>query len=343
MNGKSMRLLMSGIMVMVPLFIMGQPRVVKVGKQQKFHKVLPPGNYSGLTWLGADRYAVVSDKGDDGFYVFRMEIDTEKAKVMNVGNEGFRSTGRQNSDAEGIVFVAEGQRLFLSSEQNGTVRELTIDGKETGRQLQVPELLRQHQPNRGLESLTYDAHQKLFWTVTESTLMGDGGNKAMEEGRGERLRLQSFGSDLMPRAQYAYQTDAPAKRKKGRNHVHGVSELAAMANGWLLVMEREFYVPRNRVGAFVECKLYGVRPSEGVPLNNDDKLDEHSPYLKKTLLCQWKTRMNLLHQDLANYEGMCLGPQTQDGLQTLIMVADSQHQHGGLMRDWFKCIVIGDR
>ena len=42
-------------------------------KQQKFPDAIPAGNYSGITWLGDDRYAVVSDKSaDDGFFVFRI-------------------------------------------------------------------------------------------------------------------------------------------------------------------------------------------------------------------------------------------------------------------------------
>jgi hypothetical protein len=31
-------------------------------KPQKFHKVLPPCNYSGIAALGNNRYALVSDK-----------------------------------------------------------------------------------------------------------------------------------------------------------------------------------------------------------------------------------------------------------------------------------------
>ena len=39
-------------------------------KPQRFHKALPPGNYSGITPLGNGRYAVVSDKSEeDGFFI----------------------------------------------------------------------------------------------------------------------------------------------------------------------------------------------------------------------------------------------------------------------------------
>ncbi|MCR4853811.1 MAG: esterase-like activity of phytase family protein [Prevotella sp.] len=334
------RLKLSGIILMVPLLLFAQPRLIKVNKQQKFQKQLPAGNFSGITWLGDDRYALVSDKGDDGFYVFRLQLDTKKGKIKSAENVGFFSTGKPNCDAEGIAYVPETNTLFIGSEQTTSVRELSIDGKETGRQLEVPEVFLHHQPNRGLESLTYDARNKTFWTVSESTLQMDGGHSLLQNGKPERLRIQSFDGSLEPRSQYAYLMDTPKKNKDGRNHVHGVSELTALPDGRLIVLEREFYVPKKRVGASVVCKLYVVNPSEGTPLTTDEPLDDNAPFLSKTLLCEWKTRMNLLHQDIANYEGMCLGPQLPDGRQTLILVADSQNRYGGLMRDWFKCILL---
>ena len=35
---------------------------VVVNRQRHFRKTVPAGNYSGICWLGGDRYAVVDDK-----------------------------------------------------------------------------------------------------------------------------------------------------------------------------------------------------------------------------------------------------------------------------------------
>jgi hypothetical protein len=35
---------------------------VVVNKQRHFRKTVPAGNYSGICWMGGDRYAVVDDK-----------------------------------------------------------------------------------------------------------------------------------------------------------------------------------------------------------------------------------------------------------------------------------------
>lgn len=40
----------------------------------------------------------------------------------------------------------------------------------------------------------------------------------------------------------------------------GVSEIAALGSGRLLVLEREFFVPSLKFGAFVRCKLYEIEP-----------------------------------------------------------------------------------
>lgn len=42
----------------------------------------------------------------------------------------------------------------------------------------------------------------------------------------------------------------------------------------------------------------------------------------------------------ANYEGICVGPKLADGRQLLILISDSQNQYRGVLRDWFKTIVM---
>ena len=90
------------------------------------------------------------------------------------------------------------------------------------------------------------------------------------------------------------------------------------------MLEREFFVPKRKIGASVNCKLFGFSPSDG----------------GKQLLGQWKSRLNLLKRNIANYEGMCFGPRIADGRRVVVMVADSQGQYKGLMKDWFRTAVI---
>ena len=161
--------------------------------------------------------------------------------------------------------------------------------------------------NFGLESLAYDSTRQLFFTTTERPLPGD-----------SLLRIQTFGNDLKPRCQYLYSPDAPISRK----HFHGVAELCALPDGRLLVLERQIKVPRLKIGASTVIRIYEVQPAE------DEKL-------QKRLLLQFKTRLNLFSRKFANYEGMC-----HLGGHKLLLIADSQNQSKGILRDWFKTVPL---
>ena len=62
--------------------------------------------------------------------------------------------------------------------------------------------------------------------------------------------------------------------------------------------------------------------------------------LHKHLLTEFSTHINLVRRDFANYEGLCAGPRLADGSQLLLLVADSQNQYRGILRDWFKTVVL---
>ena len=93
-------------------------------KPQRFHKVLPPGNYSGIAALGDGRFAVVSDKSEtDGFFVLRIGIDSLRGRITTLENEGFRSSGLPNRDMEGICYRPSTNTVFISGERDNEVFE----------------------------------------------------------------------------------------------------------------------------------------------------------------------------------------------------------------------------
>ena len=145
---------------------------------------------------------------------------------------------------------------------------------------------------------------------------------------------------------YAYQMDAPSTRRKAETYVMGVSELCVLPDGQLLVLEREAFIPKVKLGAFCKCKLFLVNPSNEMSLSNEKSLSDYnhlnqdSLFVKKQLLTEWKTSLSLVKRSFANYEGMCLGPKLEDGSQVVILLSDSQNQYAGVLRDCFKTIVI---
>jgi len=314
-------------------------------------------NFSGITRVHDGLFAVVSDdEPQDGFFLFRIDQDKQTGEVMSVYMQSFRGNPdpKQNAygmtvrDCEGVAYCPETQTIFIAGEGDQAILEYDMSGVPTGRELAVPEIFGSNKivNNMGFESLAYSNEYQLFWTTTESTLRADG-DPAGPQFPGVRnvLRLQSFGLDLQPREQYAYRMDAGRTDGFGKWYAMGVSDICALPDGRLIVMERELNVKAAYVGSSSQIKLYLVDPAQGTPISDDDNLSDLtvSKYLDKTLLISFSTHINLQGLNYANYEGICLGTRLNDGRQTLLLVNDSQNGAGKgrfRLKDYVKVIIL---
>lgn len=291
--------------VVISMSILSWFGVSALAQQQRFHKQMPAGNYSGICPLGDHLYAIADDKAEtDGFHVVRLDIDSVGQRIVALDYQGYRSSGLPNRDMEGICYRPASQTLFISGEQDNEVYEYDLDGQRTGRRLLMPDSIRLATSNCGLEGLTYDVGRHLFYATTECPLPGE-----------TMLRIMAFGDDLALKRQYLYQPDEPISRKYT---IRGVSALCALDDGRLLVLERQVRIPRMKIGATAINRIYMVVPA-----------DEES--LQKTLLSEIKTRFNLTSRQFANYEGLC-----QVAHALVLLIADSQSRYKGLLRDWFR-------
>lgn len=314
-------------------------KLVREYKQRAFQKQLPPGNYSGIAPIGNGRYAVVDDKSPtDGFYVFKIDVDSVTGVITNVENEGFRSSGVANRDGEGIAFVGESRTLWISGERDNKILEYQLDGRLTGRETMLPTGFVGASSSYGLEALTFDEVGRRLITTSESTLPCDGKQAGPMDPVVNKLRLVLIDYDsLHPQAQYFYEMDRPVSpQKQTANYAFGVSELLAVDGAYLLVLERELFVPKKKIGAFVHNKLYSVP----MPLRGRQHGLDSIGTVHKSLLTEWETRLNLTVRSFANYEGMCVGPKLKNGNQVVILIADSQNRYAGMLKDWFKTIIV---
>ena len=313
------------LLLTVVMHAMAQQQAL-LNRQRHFAATVPPGNYSGITWMGADRYAVVDDKSPTaGFHLMTIRTDSTTGDIVELRADTFMTSGQPNRDEEGICYVPMTNTLFVSGEADGQIVEYGMDGRLTGRRLHIPEVFATTQSNSGFEALTYNAATARFWTTTEKPLRAD-----IQPPSPTPLRLQSFGNDLQPREQYWYQTDSSAVTTGKGSTTLGVSALAALDDGRIVVLEREVHKTPSGVGSFVHVKLYMVHPASQQP----------GELLNKRLLAEFRTRINLTSRSFANYEGLCAGPTLADGSQLLVFVADSQNQYKGWLKDWFKTVVI---
>lgn len=296
-----------------------QPKVEHI---QQRRMEIAFGQYSGITRIGEDVYAVVHDKAKGGgLFIFTINMLPD-GTIGTVHAFEVDSDGDKGRDNEDLVYVKETGTLFIASEADQSVREYSLDGKETGRQLRIPQEFTKNKDNLGFEALGYA--DGLFWTTTEVPLPDE-----------DLHRLQSFHlSTLAPYRQYSYKADGPTVSEsnisRAMAHVSGISAITALPRGKLLVLEREVYVPdgdfiEKMSSSFTLTSIYMVDPAH----------DKSSP-LKKTLL----TRFYTSAMNLANFEGMCLGPKLQDGRQTILLIADSQDGSKGLTGEYIRVIAV---
>ena len=321
-----------------------QPRdtvqIVQVNEQRNFPATVPAGNYSGITHYHGNQYLVVSDKSKtDGFFIFDIDIDSISGQLIQVVNRGFCSSQLTNRDGEGITYIPASQTVLVSGEADGRILEYDTNGQLIHREAEVPEIYRKADRNLGFEALGYNADTHCVWTCNESTLDGDGPRSDSRNGVRNRLRFQSFDETLKPVAQYAYLMDAPLSTRTSALFAMGVPTITPLSDGSLLVLEREFYVAPAKLGSYVSCRLFQAWPDTPIT-SQDDLRGDGVRYMDKHLLTQWQTRLSLFNHSLANYEGMCLGPRLADGSQVLILVSDSQDQYYGVLKDWFKTLVV---
>ena len=288
---------------------------------------IDPGEYSGITWLGGNQYAVVDDnlKGG-GILRFAIPIDADGnvGTVLRQVARGTAAAGGNARDTEGITFVPSENRLYVSSEKGQEIRGYDLNGNDAGTRLKVPKDLKGIVDNLGFESLTYNENTGLFWTTTEAPLKADTFLPRI-------LRLQSFDREGKPARRYFYQMGEPTKTNRNTvAYVFGVPALAALDDGRLLVLERVVDVPQGGLwekfqGAFTDTNIYVVDP-----------VHDTAGLLRKSLLCSFTTSA----LNLANFEGMCLGPVLPDGRRTLVLIADSQKGSGGLTNEYVKVILF---
>jgi hypothetical protein len=310
---------MMALLLAVPSTVFGHG-FLKLNRQQKFSRTIPAGNYSGITPIGNDRYAVVCDKSVDGFFVFHLELDSLTGKILHVENEGFRASGYKNRDQEDIVFHPASRTLYICGEADNEIYEYSLDGKRTRHRLHSADRFRHLSHDYGLEALCYDSESGRFYAMSEHPAAED-----------SLIRLTAFDEVGTIIRQWSYRLDATPKKHYGRS-VCGVSALCALGEGRLLVLERTIRVPRIKIGSWVETRLYEIIPTDDALLSEQ--------ILEKRLICRFRTHMNLFRQNLANYEGMCVAKHEDGNSTILLLIADSQNQYHGLLRDWMRTVII---
>ena len=249
-----------------------------------------PEGASALSRISGDRYYCVDDRGG---WLHEVTISVSEGKVSFRTNRVVRLEGRR--DLEGCAYDPLTRNVWVADEGDTSVRAFDpATGREVA-SLAIPEVYTKNvRKYRSLESLAMSPDGLRLYTANEENLKCDATNV---------VRIQEFvrggaGDEFRPSRQFMYEVDPPGGKPFGgrKRAFSGVSELLAMPDGSLLVLEREFSV--KMLPSF-RSRLYRIVPGKA----------------GKSLVWGANTMFS-------NYESICLGPKLADGRQSLLLVSD---------------------
>lgn len=232
-------------------------------------------------------------------------------------------TGRTSAtwDGEGLALVND-VFVAVTDETAPVVERFDATGKRIDA-VAIPARFASQAPgNKGLESLTASPSGRYLFTANESALTMDGISATTSKGTVVRiLRLDASAGGAGE--ERAYRTEPMGAG--GATGDMGVSELAAVSDDALLVLERGF-----QPGYGNTVRIFRVAFGSSPRVDVIARLDDTTPVLSKTLVVD----LGKLPSDglshpatqpsplLDNYEGMALGPTLADGRRLLFVISD---------------------
>lgn len=268
---------------------------------------------SGIAWDDATRtlYAVQDENARIVSLVPDAELRTwtiEGALQLQVGEE---------SDLEGIVALPNG--FFVCTEIGPHIFEVDRKGNVV-RELPLPPHYRTARRNKSLESLSMSPSGRYLFTTSEAALGCDGLLATVTVGTSVRvLRIDLQTMDVV---EHVYVTD-PVPQKDTE---HGVSELLALSDDELLVLERGF-----TKGIGNTARIYRTRLATSAVCTTAEHVDDASSALPKQLFVDLGLLASRVPPPskqpqssplLDNFEGMAIGPELPDGRATILVVSD---------------------
>lgn len=293
-------------------------------------RTVPPRGLSAISHAGGDLFYAVADNGAQcGLYRFRMTFADDGGEVASFAAEtnGVVRLAKAK-DIEGVAFDRANGTVWVADEAAAAIRE--YDPK-TGAMLQsvdVPQVLKTHSRNRGLESLAMSRDSLVMWTATEEALPGDGELSSHKSGTLSRLvkfERKSPGEKFRLASMHLYKTGAwHAPHSCGRLGRRGVVDMAVLADGSLLVLERECSFSKSGTDFWAKASgsfwyaVYRIADPCAAPDVKD------APALAgRAAKCVDKELLAEGNSGLANYEGMCVGPRLKSGGRAVVLVADA--------------------
>ncbi len=268
-------------------------------------------------------------------------VNTAKNEVPQVKAEGLNSKASGNNlielDPEGLALLSNGN-LVLSSEgdNNAKPRQMPriFQMQKSGAWFEEIELPKKYLPeatgqqkvgvqnNLSFEGLTSIGNS--LFAITEAPLVQD--EKAGVEGSFVRLlQFESTESSKFKISkEMVYPTSALVNNDKGPQVFNGVSEILALSESKLLVLERGVRIQGKSWACTVS--LYLVETGKATNVLAAEKLsDIKFVSLEKTKIIDFETDLEKFRADkkVQNFEALSWGPTLPDGRRSLLVMSDN--------------------
>jgi len=303
------------------------------------------GGLSGITYDRFNNvfYSISDDRSQFNparFYTLSIDLsdgrldngDVQFQDVTTITDENGQPFVPNSLDPEGIAFTERGT-LFISSEGERTttrlidpfINEFSLQGQQFN-ELPVPDRFNPagigaNDPgirnNLAFESLTVSPDQRFLFTATENALVQDGPAATLTNGSPSRIVQYDLQTGEAV-GEFLYITDpvADAPNPAGSFNNNGLVEILALDNnGTFLTLERSFSTGVGNSVKLYQTSILGATDISDLDSVNGVDVDA----AQKRLLLDFGD----LGITLDNLEGIALGPQLEDGRQTLVVVADN--------------------
>ena len=295
------------------------------------------GGLSGIDYKNGKYYLICDDAANPRIY--RASIDLNKNKIDNVSIEQLITIKKNNKfsneflDLEALRYDAENDEFYVVSEGKidnakdpGVFRLSNLGHIQAS--FNIPNNFKagkEQQPrNNGVfEGIAESFDQKGYWVATELPLEKDASKPKIFPSR-SHVRITKFDKNSgQPVSQFAYQLDGISKLPINYFAVNGVTEILEYAENKFLVLERSYSAGYGSHGNTV--KIFQVDASQASNTLDMDRLkgEDYEIAEKKLIFNFNSVKDQLTDRIIDNIEGMCLGPELENGKRSLILVSDN--------------------
>ena len=297
-----------------------------------------PKSASGITYAGGDTYYVVADNAtassdcplEVGLYKVTMSFSADGKTISSVSC-GSCIELPMATDLEAVAYDPASGNVWAADEQQKTIREYDPATGTIVSTLDVPPVLKQIQGNYGFESLTISGDGLTMWTANEESLSVDGPRSSFYVSSTNRLvkfTRKTVHDDWTLTAMYPYVTDKwTLQYSYGSAGRRGISDLCALPDGSLLVLERELSSDTSGTGLWAGLgvnlyyTIYRITP-QAMAQATDVKDFAGLKSGGWTAIAKGAP-LTVVDAVWKNYEGMCLAKRLSATSAELVMLTDA--------------------